>query len=101
MNVTKSPLFMCSLCDELPFVNSVSVLSKEKAFLSPLKCIQKNMGDNEGLASLSSSSEPLVGKAFFFWISILRNNYFCLCWLFFYVGRALLLSPPRWHQTKV
>ncbi len=47
---------ICAICK--PGLNSV----EEKAFLSPLKCVQKNMGDNEGLASLSQSDEPLVGK---------------------------------------
>lgn len=47
---------ICAICK--PSVNSV----EEKAFLGPLKCVQKNMGDNEGLASLSQSGEPLAGK---------------------------------------
>lgn len=47
----------------VPFVSPVWILSEEKAFLSLLKCIQMNTGDNEGLAPLSQSCEPLAGKA--------------------------------------
>ena len=52
---------MCTLCVRLAVEicaickRSLSILSKEKAFLDPLKCVQKNMGDNEGLAPLSLS----------------------------------------------
>lgn len=72
----------------MPFVSAVSIPSEEKAFLSLLKCVQRNAGDNEGLALLFESCEPLVEKALrrdLTW----RNYNFCLS-----VGKKTLPCRP-------
>lgn len=54
------------------------------------------MGDNEGLASLSQSGEPLVGKD----SSLDRDSKKRLSRLAFPLESRETQSPPRWPQTE-